>query len=526
MNIDTSLMKPITETKYLTAENCWRYRAILRYFYLQYEKIRYWFYKEDVFGALKDNPYFSAYTIELCQQDLDTLVQWGNLMPVQDTSRASTIEEFKNKQFRYQLSEYAVEIERLTVRLENIYVEGASLEPTLFERIRDALLKLGQMADAEPKTVGAWWKDLYTDFKRLNQNYQDYVRSFHSQKAEDLMKSREFIIYKDNLVEYLRDFVKGLQRNAHFIEEAIRAVNREQIDKILEKAFIYEKSIPRMDADVPDEAIRDNIHGKWQSISEWFAGNASHASEAAKIYDITNEIIRKITRYASQIAESRSSVANRREEYRKLCEMFLSCSSIKEAHKLSSVAFGLTNSRHIRGSQERTTESVNSSVYDEPPIHVEIRPRIRGFRGKSTRPPIDFKTEKKERMRAEYLRRLEEEKLVMESYITGDQIVIENLPVIRQHVRVALLKWIGKASTMPGKAVKTEDGRVFRLLLPPDGRRCTLRCEDGDLEMPAYILKFEKALKHDNVSEYDSKRDSDNRLKTQRSTDEGTGNTA
>jgi len=495
MNIDASLMKPITETKYLTAENCWRYRAILRYFYLQYEKIRYWFYKEDIFEALKSNPYFSAYTIELCQQDLDTLVQWGNLVPMQDTSRASTIEEFKNKQFRYQLSEYAVEIERLTIKLENIYVEGASLEPTLFERIRDAVLKIGQMPDAETKIVGAWWKDLYTDFKRLNQNYQDYVRSFYSQKAENLMKSREFIAYKDNLVEYLRDFVKGLQKNAHFIEEALRGIQQDKIDKILEKAFAFEKSIPRMDMDVSDEAIRDNIYGKWQSIGDWFVGTSARVSEAAKIYDITNEIIRKITRFASQIAESRSSAANRREEYRKLCEMFLSCNGIKEAHKLSAVAFGLTNSRHIRGSPERTTESPNSSVYDEPPLQVEIKPKVRGFREKSTRPPIDFKTEKKEKMRAEYLRQLEKEKQVMESYVTGDQIEIENLPVIRQHVRATLLKWIGKASAAPGNVAKTEDGRVFRLVLPPDGKRCTLRSEDGNLEMPAYVLKFENTLK-------------------------------
>jgi uncharacterized protein (TIGR02677 family) len=491
MNIDASLMKPVTETKYLTAENCWRYRAILRYFYLQYEKIRYWFYKEEIFEELKNSAYFSAYTIELCQQDLNTLVQWGNLIPMQDTSRASTIEEFKNKQFRYQLSEYAVEIERLTIKLENIYVEGASLEPTLFERIRDAVLKIELMHEADPKAVGAWWKDLYTDFKRLNQNYQDYVRSFYSQKAEDLMKSREFIAYKDNLVDYLRDFVKGLQRNAHFIEEALRKVPQDRVDKILEKAFAFEKSIPRMDVDVSDEAIRDNIYGKWQSMLDWFVGTSSRMSEAAKIYDITNEIIRKITRFASQIAESRSGAANRREEYRKLCEMFLSCSDIKEAHKLSAVTFGLSNSRHIRGTLERTTESLNSSVYDEPPVQVEIKPRVRGFREKSTRPPINFKTEKKEKMRAEYIRRLEEEKRIMESYVAGNKIDIESLPIIRQHVRITLLKWIGKASSVPGKAAKTEDGRVFRLILPPDGKRCTLRSEDGDLEMPAYVLKFE-----------------------------------
>src|SRR5665647_3045810 len=189
MDITTKLTKPIIETKYLTAENCWRYRPILRYFFLQYEKIRYWMYKEEVFEALKSHAYFETYSMEQCKQDLDVLVGWGNLVPVQDTSRASTVEEFKNKQFRYQLSEYSVEIERLTIRLENIFVEGASLEPTLFERIKDEVLKINVIANEDMKNVGIWWRDLNTDFKRLNQNYQDYMRSFHSLRAEELMKT-------------------------------------------------------------------------------------------------------------------------------------------------------------------------------------------------------------------------------------------------------------------------------------------------------------------------------------------------
>ncbi|WHH59492.1 DUF2397 domain-containing protein [Petroclostridium sp. X23] len=134
MEINMKLTKGITETKYLATENTWRYRPILRYFYVQYEKIKYWMYKEEVYGELRQHELFREYTLDQCKQDLDVLVEWGNLVAVQDTTKAATVEEFKNKQFRYQLSEYAVEIERMTIKLENLFVEGASLEPTLFER--------------------------------------------------------------------------------------------------------------------------------------------------------------------------------------------------------------------------------------------------------------------------------------------------------------------------------------------------------------------------------------------------------
>lgn len=492
MDINSTLIKPLSETKYLSAENCWRYRAILRFFYYQYERIKYWMYKEEVFEELTKSNYFSAYTIELCQQDLDNLVTWGNLVPVQDTSRANTIEEFKNKQFRYQMTEYAVEIERLTLKLENLFIEGASLEPTLFERIRDHISKINEIGEAEPKIVATWWKDLHTDFKRLNQNYQDYIRSFYSKKAQDMMKTTEFIVYKDTLVEYLRDFVKGLQKNAHTIESLLRQVSDQVVNNILEKDFVFEKSIPRLETEVSDELLRDSIYGKWKNLKEWFLGTTASESEAAKIYDITNEIIRKITRYASQIAESRTSAVNRREEYKRLSEMFMACENIDEAHKLSSIAFGLFNSRHIKGQLERTTESSNSSVYDEEPSSIEIRPKVRGYSEKSSRPPINFKTEQKNRMKAEYIRRLEEEKQVLEGYTKDNIIDLKTLPIIDKHVRINLLKWISKAIASPGKTAKTEDGRVFKLIVPDNGTRTVLRCYDGDLDMPAYVLKFSK----------------------------------
>lgn len=56
------------------------------------------------------------------------LTEWKNLNTIQDTRRVSSIEEFKNKKFRYNMSEYSVEIERLVLRLENLLIEGASLD--------------------------------------------------------------------------------------------------------------------------------------------------------------------------------------------------------------------------------------------------------------------------------------------------------------------------------------------------------------------------------------------------------------
>ena len=133
---------------------------------------------------MKADPFFADYRLEQCQQDLAMLVEWKNLNTIQDTRKVASIEEFKNKKYRYQMSEYSVEIERLVMRLENLFVEGASLEPTLLERIRRNVDRFEEMSKKDTDTVYIWWNDLNNDFIRLNQNYKDYMRDLNSVKAE------------------------------------------------------------------------------------------------------------------------------------------------------------------------------------------------------------------------------------------------------------------------------------------------------------------------------------------------------
>ncbi len=490
MQIDDRLLKQITETKYLSAENAWRYRTILRFFYLQYEKMKHWMYKEEVFNELKKHEYFLEYNMDMCKQDLDTLAEWGNLIPAQDTSKATTVEEFKNKQFRYQLSEYSVEIERMTIRLENLKVESASLEPSLLERLKNELKRFKDIVDEDSSIIGMWWSSLYADFRRLNQNYQDYIRDLNSLKAEEMMRTREFLVFKDKFIDYLRNFIKGLQQNAYAIEAILKNLDSQEEIKVLEKVFEYESSIPRLDNEVSLENIKENIFGRWESLKRWFLGEEGIDSEVSKLFDNTNEIIRKITRYASQIVEARNSAANRKEEYKKLCEMFLKVNSIDEANKLSSVVFGIFNTRHIKGNIIRETESINSSVYEEKPHEVIIKPRVRTYRETRGRSGIADNRENKRKVLEEIVKKRDEEKKIIDSYVKDNVIDFGKLPKIESHVRITLLRWLSKGNNSSNGEGKTEDGRKYRILLPDKNKYCTLESEDGSLNMPHYIIKF------------------------------------
>ena len=80
------------------------------------------------------------------------------------------------------------------------------------------------MENAELRTVNEWWQTLQEDFKRLNQNYQDYLRDFYSGKTEKLMKSVEFMVHKDKFIKYLNEFVQELQRHSKRMEQLLEKI--------------------------------------------------------------------------------------------------------------------------------------------------------------------------------------------------------------------------------------------------------------------------------------------------------------
>lgn len=491
MKIHEKLIKPVHEAKYLDVENTDRYRSIARLFYLNYEKLKYWMYQEEVYEELIQDAYFAGYTMEQCQQDLETLARWGNLATIQDTRHVTSIEEFKNKKFRYQLTETTVEIERMVIRLENLFIEGASLEPTLLERIRLSLAKVDEMPQKDMEKIYSWWNDLNNDFIRLNQNYQDYMRELNSVKAEEMMKTREFLVFKDRLIEYLRTFVKSLQVNVTAIEQTLKKVHQETIQFILEQVTAYELSIPRIDVELDEQQIYEKMKGRWENIYKWFAGTNGMDSESMKVFDTTNEVIRKITRYANRLSEQSNHGANRKEEYRKLATMFAKCRDVNEAHKLAAVVFGIEKPLHLKGDFARQTESINSGVYEEAPQEIMIQPRIRNYREKAKRQGIVDRTREKEEVRQAMIQRLEEERKLLKSYIKNNRLEFASLPEIEPHVRDTFLTWLSKGLENKSRRAKTEEGQVFTIVLEEPGKTCVLNCTDGSFRMPAYTIIFE-----------------------------------
>lgn len=482
----------INETSYLSVQNAPVYRKIMRCFYREYEKMHFQLYKEDVFRLLKEDEAFDMYSMEQLVLDLEALVKWKNLTPIQDPGKVYTIADYKNKQYRYTMSEYAVEIERLTVRLENLFLESGNLSMNFFVRLERSLDETESMENAELRTVNEWWQTLQEDFKRLNQNYQDYLRDFYSGKTEKLMKSVEFMVHKDKFIKYLNEFVQELQRHSKRMEQLLEKNTERMENMILERVVESELDIPHALLEIHGNAepsVRENVYGKWHSLKNWFVDWQSQECEAKKVLKITSDIIRNIIQNAALIVQVQNWGISRKDDYKKFLELFLKCEDLEEAHKLSAHVFGVQQIEHYKTNFPREEDSINNSVYQEDPSMFLLKPHTRGYREKKDRTGFADKSLEKMAQRESYLRRAQRQKEVVLRYIREQKIRFAEIDeVVSEDTRGIFLQWIAQANMSSEKTGRTEYGQEYRLKKKEGS--CVLKCEDGNLKMPDYILEF------------------------------------
>jgi uncharacterized protein (TIGR02677 family) len=379
VNMTKSLLKPIAETSYLNAQNVGRYRCIMRYFYEQHQRLRYWLKPREVFdgvmafGLLEDD-----YTLDQCQKDLNQLVEWGNLVPRHDGGRSATVEEYLRKKFRYQMTPYAVEIERLVAGLEKIRGYGGSLEPSLFENIAGHLDRLekagGQFAPGE---AVALWDNLYGDFVKLTDNASDYIASLQSARVEELMLTEAFLAYKDSVTRYLQDFIQGLQRHAYKTEAMLATVEPGLVNTFLANVQRDLAARPQLDEPVTPEEQLARLQLEWQSMVRWFAGSAGEPSDVYFLEQTTKDTIARIVRNALRIQEKHRLGVSRRRELDYLGKWFFTLDDINEAHRLAAHVFGLYRCRHFQGVDEKGTDNADVSMWQAGPNIRELRSRSR-----------------------------------------------------------------------------------------------------------------------------------------------------
>ena len=91
--------------------------------------------------------------------------------------------------------------------------------------------------------------------------------------------------------------------------------------------------------------------------------------------------------------------------------------------------------------------------------------------------------------REAYLKHVQGQKEIVMHYIKDHKIVFSEIAEsVTEDTRRVFLQWIAQANMNSQKKGRTEYGQEYQLFR--EKGTCILKCEDGDLTMPSYILEF------------------------------------
>lgn len=389
---------------HLTAQNAATYRSIMQTFVVAKQRFVVHLRPEDVHASLTEPvPY------ETIVAHLASLVEWGNLRADPDTSRVTTVEDFRRARFLYQLTTRGEAVERALDAYDEHLGRRGSLQAVALADIAEQLRALHVLAaDPEPDaaSAGLVLRDLVGRFGDLADNAQAFMGSL--QRTIDLYDAdvETFRAYKDRLVEYLERFIKDLVTVGGEIANLLEQLPGEDVDRLLRLVVrrTADDLAPTPLAPGDGGSARDEAdvelaelllwQGRWGGLRQWFISEAGQPSQAKLLRSRARAAIPQLLSVIATLNERRSGRSDRSADLRTLACWFAEAPEVEDMHRLWRVAFGVNGARHLAVDAEtlaaRDADPVAASTpwASAPPLRISPRLRKTGSyerRGKPNR---------------------------------------------------------------------------------------------------------------------------------------------
>lgn len=387
-----SLTGPVDQVRYLTVERSRYYRAIMRLVYEKHEQHEYRLRPEQVHAAIAAQE--DGYNLEQAVLDLDFLEGRGNLLSSHSSEGLNTITAFKNRRKVYQATNIGIEIERFLRSLENRSRHSGALNVSALESLWDHVLRLeDRLRQPEALRVAQAWTELFTVFQSFRDDANDYFAQMDGARRRRMFSHDSFLIYRDSLVRYLREFADALQIYAPRFRDRLARWEGEGLMEILGERIATASLQPAEEPAHPTE-IRSRVYSEWTGLKTWFTPGGS----VDTVRSIALDAIALVARQARYLAERSRTAAARHEELLLLAGRFARC-ELAQAHRLGAVVFGGEPARQWYGDGAPTTEAslISGGItaagaglardpwQTEPLIH-DLYPVVRGGGDRQSRP--------------------------------------------------------------------------------------------------------------------------------------------
>jgi uncharacterized protein (TIGR02677 family) len=505
--VATSRAQPFA---HLSVPNAELYRDIMRTFAQAKDRFIVHLRPEDVAVEL------GRESDESLAQALDQLIGWGNLRADPDTSRVTSVEDFRRKRFLYQLTAAGHAAEEAIAFYEEAIGRRGALQSVALEDIAEqlaALLVLADDADPDPAKTHRLLLSLAERFTSLADNAQAFMSSLR--RAIDFSDGdvESFLAYKERLIDYINRFIADLANSGARIARLLAELKTRDHGRLLRLAAWREALDSVPDGPESDgygraeEAALRTWQNRWRGLWDWFiSSDAGHPSQARLLRQAAVTAIKQLIDTVSMLNERRSGRSDRSADFRALARWFAEAPDEAAMHRLWRAAFGLTPARHLSVTAATLAEWEDEEPppgtpwREAPPIRISPQLRRTGSyerRGKPNR--VEDRSAARELLRAEADREAAEFAAARRRLATGGPILLSQLGELDVRAFRLFLGVLGDAlaARLPGDTevkTTTSDGSMeVRLSLVADGPDATevaIETDDGVLRGPEHLIEI------------------------------------
>lgn len=444
---------------------------------------------EHVRAALEAGGWDEPIDDDRLRQTLGQLVEWELLDVTQDhAAHYATPEEFERRNLQWSLTPSGeAAIGGVLFAVAQLR-RAVSLQPAVLDAIADGLGDLHRLLTAGPVEV-ADAPRVATTLSSVEGHHEAMVASLrqfnrHLQRLlrDDGADDEVFLDVKRRTVEYLQEYVSGIERRIRRVGGAIERIHSDVGAAVLHDAALRGANLAPVAGEDPAPGWLAERAKRWDALCAWFDPARSSDSRIATLVDVARNAVVQLLRVLERRWESRRRSASIADDFRALAGWFAGAESDEEAHLLFNAAFGMWPARHahlIHPDDEAV--SANTSWTEAPP--VEVAPALRtsgsftsGGRARPVADPAAVRASR-QRRQAEDLARSEG---VRQALVTNGRVHLSDLEALDPDVFRELLDLLAMALSTPlrsdgSRRSSSSDGRVEVVLSAPRHPTATAR---------------------------------------------------
>src|SRR5579875_229001 len=335
---------------YLDAENAHRYRQLMGV--LLANKLRFGLRLSPAQMAARLWERFSVRyeSPEVLERDLSALCEWGAVDRHQDTSRASSTQEFKRRRYTYDLTSAGEIAERAALAVDRLAERIGALERSQLPELLDALIALAiecERHEPRPAKLVARFGEIGAMLERLRADTSDFMRELGTVMADERAVEQEaFERYKRRVIDHLQGFRSELRRLDAQFAEAIGRVEAAGPARIFALAASSDEP-PVWGLSDEEVAARraERFAAEWAGVRRWFFGGAGEPPPWQELDRALGDAIEWIVQSAQRLIDRRARRVDRAAEYRALACLFARAPTSADCHALFAACFGLYRPR-------------------------------------------------------------------------------------------------------------------------------------------------------------------------------------